>query len=224
MMPRLLLRAWPRRRAHVLGAPSRPLSTSSGPDNEYLQHSIVPTMHYQDSLPRLPIPKLEDTMRRYLSAQKPLLDDSQFRKTEEFCKSFENGIGKELHEHLLAQDKQNKHTSYISGQGFDRHLFALHHLAVARGVTLPELYLDPAYRQINHNILSTSTLNSPAVSLGGFAPVVPDGFGIAYAVHDDWIGCNVSSYTGRNPGEFLQCVNKCLEDMFDTLEGKAIKT
>lgn len=52
MMPRLLLRAWPRRRAHVLGAPSRPLSTSSGPDNEYLQHSIVPTMHYQDSLPR----------------------------------------------------------------------------------------------------------------------------------------------------------------------------
>lgn len=38
------------------------------------------------------------------------------RKTEEFCKSFENGIGKELHEHLLAQDKQNKHTSYISGR------------------------------------------------------------------------------------------------------------
>jgi carnitine O-palmitoyltransferase 2 len=29
--------------------------------------------------PRLPIPKLEDTIRRYLSAQKPLLDDSQFR-------------------------------------------------------------------------------------------------------------------------------------------------
>lgn len=37
------------------------------------------------------------------------------RKTEELCKSFENGVGKELHAHLLAQDKQNKHTSYISG-------------------------------------------------------------------------------------------------------------
>lgn len=55
------------------------------------------------------------------------------------------------------------------GQGFDRHLFALRYLAAARGVTLPELYQDPAYQRINHNILSTSTLSSPAVSLGGFA-------------------------------------------------------
>lgn len=658
MTPRLLLRAWPRGLALVPGAPSRPFSTGSGPD-EYLQHSIVPTMHYQDSLPRLPIPKLEDTMKRYLSAQKPLLDDNHFRKTEELCKSFESGVGRELHAHLLAQDKQNKHTSYISGpwfdmyltardsvvlnfnpfiafnpdpkpeyndqltratnmtvsavrflktlragllepevfhlnpaksdtdafkrlirlvpsslswygaylvnaypldmsqyfrlfnstrlpkpsrdelftdakarhllvlrkghfyvfdvldrdgnmvnpseiqahlqfilsdnspvpefplaylssenrdvwaglrqelvqggneetlrkvdsavfclclddfpvkdlthlshamlhgdgtnrwfdksfnlivardgtaainfehawgdgvavlrffnevfrdstqtpaitpesrpaatdssatvqklsfklsdalkagiaaakekfdaamktltvdsiqferggkeflkkqklspdavaqlafqmaflrqygqtvatyescstaafkhgrtetirpasvftkrcseafvrepsqhsmgelqhmmaecsryhgqlakeaamgQGFDRHLFALRYLATARGITLPELYLDPAYQQINHNILSTSTLNSPAVRVGGFAPVVPDGFGIAYAVHDDWIGCNVSSYSGRNAREFLRCVHKGLEDMFDALEGKAIKT
>uniref|UniRef100_A0A8I5ZW87 Carnitine O-palmitoyltransferase 2, mitochondrial n=1 Tax=Rattus norvegicus TaxID=10116 RepID=A0A8I5ZW87_RAT len=223
MMPRLLFRAWPRCPSLVLGAPSRPLSAVSGPD-DYLQHSIVPTMHYQDSLPRLPIPKLEDTMKRYLNAQKPLLDDSQFRRTEALCKNFETGVGKELHAHLLAQDKQNKHTSYISGQGFDRHLYALRYLATARGLNLPELYLDPAYQQMNHNILSTSTLNSPAVSLGGFAPVVPDGFGIAYAVHDDWIGCNVSSYSGRNAREFLHCVQKCLEDIFDALEGKAIKT
>ncbi|XP_021565786.1 carnitine O-palmitoyltransferase 2, mitochondrial [Carlito syrichta] len=110
------------------------------------------------------------------------------------------------------------------GQGFDRHLFALRYLAAAKGITLPELYLDPAYEQINHNILSTSTLSSPAVNLGGFAPVVPDGFGIGYAVHDDWIGCNVSSYPGRNAREFLQCVEKALEDMFDALEGKSVKT
>uniref|UniRef100_A0A8C0XJY0 Carnitine O-palmitoyltransferase 2, mitochondrial n=1 Tax=Castor canadensis TaxID=51338 RepID=A0A8C0XJY0_CASCN len=223
MVPRLLLRAWPRGPALALAAPCRPLSAGSGP-GQYLQHSIVPTMHYQDSLPRLPIPKLEDTIRRYLSAQKPLLDDSQFRKTEQFCKSFENGIGKELHEQLVAQDKQNKHTSYISGQGFDRHLFAMRYLAAAKGIALPELYLDPAYGQINHNILSTSTLSSPAVNLGGFAPVVPDGFGIGYAVHDNWIGCNVSSYSGRDAQEFLHCVEKSLGDMFDALEGKSIKT
>lgn len=51
MMPRLLLRIWPRGPALVLGAPSRALSAGSG-SAEYLQHSIVPTMHYQDSLPR----------------------------------------------------------------------------------------------------------------------------------------------------------------------------
>ncbi|XP_053070030.1 carnitine O-palmitoyltransferase 2, mitochondrial isoform X1 [Acinonyx jubatus] len=110
------------------------------------------------------------------------------------------------------------------GQGFDRHLFALRYLAAAKGIALPELYLDPAYGQINHNILSTSTLNSPAVNIGGFAPVVPDGFGIGYAVHDNWIGCNVSSYPGRNAREFLQCVEKALEDIFDAIEGKCIKT
>ncbi|XP_045834749.1 carnitine O-palmitoyltransferase 2, mitochondrial [Meles meles] len=110
------------------------------------------------------------------------------------------------------------------GQGFDRHLFALRYLAAAKGIALPELYLDPAYGQINHNILSTSTLSSPAVNVGGFAPVVPDGFGIGYAVHDNWIGCNVSSYPGRNAREFLRCVEKALEDIFDVIDGKCIKT
>ncbi|XP_036971126.1 carnitine O-palmitoyltransferase 2, mitochondrial [Acanthopagrus latus] len=108
------------------------------------------------------------------------------------------------------------------GQGFDRHLFAMRYLANSKGQALHSLYTDPAYAAINHNILSTSTLTSPAVSLGGFAPVVPDGFGVGYGVHDDWIGCNVSSYPARNVHEFLQCVHKSLEDIFTVLEGKPV--
>ncbi|XP_071343387.1 carnitine O-palmitoyltransferase 2, mitochondrial [Trachinotus anak] len=108
------------------------------------------------------------------------------------------------------------------GQGFDRHLFALRYLANSKGQALHSLYTDPAYAAINHNILSTSTLTSPAVNLGGFAPVVPDGFGVGYGVHDDWIGCNVSSYPARNVHEFLQCVHKSLEDIFTVLEGKPL--
>ncbi|XP_046905849.1 carnitine O-palmitoyltransferase 2, mitochondrial [Hypomesus transpacificus] len=107
-------------------------------------------------------------------------------------------------------------------QGFDRHLFAMKYLANSKGQPLHALYQDPAYAAINHNILSTSTLTSPAVSLGGFAPVVPDGFGVGYGVHDDWIGCNVSSYPERNVHEFLQCVHKSLEDIFTVLEGKPL--
>uniref|UniRef100_A0A8C6S944 Carnitine palmitoyltransferase 2 n=1 Tax=Neogobius melanostomus TaxID=47308 RepID=A0A8C6S944_9GOBI len=56
------------------------------------------------------------------------------------------------------------------GQGFDRHLFALRYLANSKGESLHSLYTDPAYSSINHNILSTSTLTSPAVSLGGLLP------------------------------------------------------
>ena len=72
------------------------------------------------------------------------------------------------------------------GQGFDRHLFALKYLAQQHSLPIPALYQDPAYAAINHNILSTSTLGSPAVELGGFAPVVHDGYGIGY-------GCSICS-------------------------------
>lgn len=123
---------------------------------------------------------------------------------------------------LSADASSHQPLLFSPGQGFDRHLFALRHLASSAGQPLPGLYADPAYAAINHNILSTSTLTSPAVSLGGFAPVVPDGFGVGYGIHDDWIGCNVSSYPTRNVNEFLQCVHKSLEDIFSVLEGKAL--
>ncbi|XP_007480218.3 carnitine O-palmitoyltransferase 2, mitochondrial-like isoform X2 [Monodelphis domestica] len=79
-----------------------------------LKVSIVPTLHYQDSLPRLPIPRLEDSIRRYLRAQEPLLTSDQFRKTEEFSYKFQHGVGKDLHDMLVFQDQHSRHTSYIS--------------------------------------------------------------------------------------------------------------
>lgn len=116
------------------------------------------------------------------------------------------------------------HTCYFisPGQGFDRHLFSLRYLALSKGLPLPDFYQDQAYARLNHNIISTSTLVSPAVQLGGFGPVVADGFGVGYQVHDDWIGCNVSSYPTRNSKEFLQCIHKSLEDIFNVLKGKKI--
>ena len=57
-------------------------------------------------------------------------------------------------------------------------MLGLKQMAEQQGGTVPELYLDPAYSFINHIILSTSTLADPAVQYGGFAPVVPDGFGV----------------------------------------------
>uniref|UniRef100_A0A8D0DVT5 Carnitine O-palmitoyltransferase 2, mitochondrial n=1 Tax=Salvator merianae TaxID=96440 RepID=A0A8D0DVT5_SALMN len=106
------------------------------------------------------------------------------------------------------------------GQGFDRHLFGLRTLAQSRGTPLPDFYQDRAYARINYNILSTSTLSSLAVQMGGFGPVVPDGFGVAYGIHDNWIGCNVSAYPDRNVQDFLQCVHKSLDDIFNVLEGR----
>lgn len=79
-------------------------------------------MHFQPSLPRLPIPKLEDTCRRYLNAQKPILTDEQMRITQNNVDKFLKNEGVELHKELLSMDNKNKHTSYISEPWFDMYL------------------------------------------------------------------------------------------------------
>lgn len=89
---------------------------------QFLQQSKIPTMHFQASLPRLPIPKLELTCERYLAAQKPLLIDEAYGKTEFNVKQFKKDMGKYLQEKLIEYDKENKFTSYISEYWFDMYL------------------------------------------------------------------------------------------------------
>ncbi|XP_068095087.1 carnitine O-palmitoyltransferase 2, mitochondrial [Hyperolius riggenbachi] len=144
------------------------------------------------------------------------------RCSEAFVKNPSKHSAAELREMLNECSKYHGQLTKEAamGQGFDRHLFALRYLAAGKGMSLPELYQDPAYARINHNVLSTSTLTSPAVQLGGFAPVVADGFGVGYGVHDDWIGCNVSAYPQRDVKQFVQCVHQSLEDIYKLLEEK----
>ena len=112
---------------------------------------------------------------------------------------------------------------FVAGQGFDRHLFALRILAESSG-KVPEIFQDPAYKQINHINLSTSTLSSPALMLGGFGPVVRDGFGVGYGIQDYWLGCNVTSYPPNTDVRgFLECIKLSLEDIYSVLEGKNFK-
>ncbi|KAK3908474.1 Carnitine O-palmitoyltransferase 2, mitochondrial [Frankliniella fusca] len=104
------------------------------------------------------------------------------------------------------------------GQGFDRHLFGLRKLAEKRGGTLPEIYQDPAYATINHNILSTSTLSSDVVALGGFGPVVKDGLGIGYSIYDNRLGTVVSYYKGNADGNgFKDCLEESFKDIHKAL-------
>ena len=88
-----------------------------GPEHsEYIQQSVIPMFHFEKSLPRLPIPKLEDTCARYLTALKPLVSVEQLTATRDIVESFRDGAGKALHQQLVDKDKANRHTSYISGE------------------------------------------------------------------------------------------------------------
>ena len=121
--------------------------------------------------------------------------------------------------------KHNKLTKEAAmGQGFDRHLFALKFLNNKLGGAPLPIFEDPNYAKLNYIVLSTSTLVSPALEVGGFAAVVPDGLGIGYAMFDDWFGTQASCYPPHNDGsEFIKELTGVCEDLKTVLSGKNFK-
>ncbi|XP_052865340.1 carnitine O-palmitoyltransferase 2, mitochondrial [Anopheles cruzii] len=146
--------------------------------------------------------------------------------TKEFCLEVERKTGQrktaaELREILnrcsTVHGQLTKEAAM--GQGFDRHLFGLRHTAQRNGLPVPALYEDPAYAAINHNILSTSTLSSPALLAGAFGPVVRDGYGVGYNIQAGYLGSIVSSYKPhRNGREFVDCLREAYEDIAKVLK------
>lgn len=74
-------------------------------ENHLAKSTEERTFQYQDSLPPLPIPSLEESLRKYLEAVKPFSSEEEFKKTEEIVQKFQNGIGGKLHQKLLERAK-----------------------------------------------------------------------------------------------------------------------
>ncbi|XP_064098203.1 carnitine O-palmitoyltransferase 2, mitochondrial-like [Macrobrachium nipponense] len=73
-----------------------PSCSSTKEEYQYVHKSKVPTMHFQKSLLRLPIPDLEKTCSRYLRSQKALLSDDEYKVTENIVNQFKTGPGSDL--------------------------------------------------------------------------------------------------------------------------------
>ena len=102
-------------------ASRRGLATSS-PGLELLHESRIPTYHFQDSLPKLPVPKLTDSMRRLLYFAEPLLSKAELEETWRLAADFEyGGEGERLQELLVARDAR-RYSSFISEPWFDMYL------------------------------------------------------------------------------------------------------
>lgn len=69
---------------------------------------------HQGSLPRLPVPPLEETLNKYLKTVKPLVTEEEFQLTEEIVKKFAapGGIGQQLQEKL--QQRAKKSDNWLS--------------------------------------------------------------------------------------------------------------
>lgn len=72
-------------------------------------------LRFEESLPKLPVPTLEETAARYLKSVHPLLTTSEFQSTTEAVKDFvkPGGIGSKLQEKLLARREDPKHKNWI---------------------------------------------------------------------------------------------------------------
>ncbi|XP_055384732.1 carnitine O-palmitoyltransferase 2, mitochondrial [Condylostylus longicornis] len=150
-------------------------------------------------------------------------------ETKNFCDSI---VGTKPNERLsnnelrlLIQKCSQKHNELTKeaamGQGFDRHLFGLKHVAELHDMKIPNLYQDSAYQIMNYNIISTSTLGSPALLAGSFGPVVEDGLGIGYSIQNDECGAVVTSYEGQRDGKaFVDSLNDAFKKIQIILETK----
>jgi carnitine O-acetyltransferase len=60
-------------------------------------------MAFEDTLPRFPVPPLQQTMDKYLKAVKPLVDEEDYINTKKIVEEFRKpgGLGEKLHEKLL---------------------------------------------------------------------------------------------------------------------------
>ncbi len=56
---------------------------------------------FQDVLPHLPVPSLNDTLDRYLASVKSLLTDEEYQNTSKLVEEFRGGRGQVLHQRLL---------------------------------------------------------------------------------------------------------------------------
>ncbi|KAH9480202.1 Carnitine O-acetyltransferase, mitochondrial [Psilocybe cubensis] len=92
-----------------------------------------------------------------------------------------------------------RHIQYASwaadGAGVDRHLFGLKKL-LQPTEPVPALYTDGAFSKSNHWELSTSQLSSPYFSGWGYGEVVEDGYGVAYAIGDDYVRWTITNLRG----------------------------
>jgi carnitine O-acetyltransferase len=72
-------------------------------------------LRFEDSLPRLPVPTLEETAKRYLKSVHPLLSKPEFEATAKAVNEFvaPGGPGEILQKRLIARREDPKHRNWI---------------------------------------------------------------------------------------------------------------
>ncbi|KAG0247243.1 hypothetical protein BGZ95_008874, partial [Linnemannia exigua] len=125
----------------------------------------------------------------------------------------------------LLQKAIQTHLEYMmaasAGKGVDRHLLGLRSM-----MQTPEeqksahIFQDPSYIQSMYFRLSSSNMSPGDNFWGGFGPVVPEGYGINYAIGKEGIKFSISSLRTCKETDskaFRETILGALRDMKKTL-------
>lgn len=72
-------------------------------------------LRFEDSLPRLPVPSLQETSERYLKSVRPLLNNAEYENTQKAVDAFikPGSIGEQLQKRLRARREDPRHKNWI---------------------------------------------------------------------------------------------------------------
>jgi hypothetical protein len=73
----------------------------------FLPEDAPSTFSRDESLEKLPLPRLEDTLERYYRNLLPFGSDEDLKASRKVIDDFKNGIGKKLH-HMLEEKASNE--------------------------------------------------------------------------------------------------------------------
>ncbi|ORZ16240.1 acyltransferase ChoActase/COT/CPT [Absidia repens] len=118
------------------------------------------TFKYQDKLPKLPVPDLEATTKRYLAALKPLQTQQDHERTKEAVRLFLEKDGPELQEKLLSY--ATTQSSYIEEFWYDAYL--QHSNSVVLNLNPFFLLEDDPTPQRNDQIIRASSLIASTIT------------------------------------------------------------
>lgn len=87
----------------------------SGPAGYKEDHSKGKMLRFEDSLPRLPVPSLEETGKRYLKSVHPLLNSQEYEATKQAVEKFtkSGGQGEVLQQRLIERRDNPEHKNWI---------------------------------------------------------------------------------------------------------------
>lgn len=139
----------------------------------------------------------------------------------DFCKSFDDDNVLYATKRELYQKAINSQSGYMKaasiGKGIDRHMLGLRSMIKEGEMEKATMFTDPSFVESMYFRLSTSNMSPGTLYYGGFGPVVPEGYGINYAISESNVKFSISSKRSApetSSFKFRERLEQTLIDMF----------